>query len=153
MIYLQDIPKRYAYCFAGIGVCPKANTCLRAIAAQTIIDSPEQPVKVIESINPVYVQRLTPADSCPYYRNNQPVRYAKGMTQLFEDLPLRQARSVRLQVMRCFSCTSFFYESRKGLRLISPKEQEDIRKVFRSAGVNSEPKFDEYQYSLAWEQQ
>lgn len=150
MIYLQDIPKQYAYCFTGKGICPKADTCLRAIAAQIIVDSPEEPDKVIESINPVYVQRLTPSDSCPFYRNNQPLRYAKGMTQLFEDLPLRQARSVRLQVMRCFSCTSYFYQSRKGIRLISPKEQEAIRRVFRSEGVNGEPKFDEYQYSLAW---
>jgi hypothetical protein len=79
------------------------------------------------------------------------VRYAKGITQLFEDLPLKQSRIVRLRVMQCFSCESYFYQSRKGKRLISPQEQEAIRNVFRSAGVVGEPKFDEFRYDLAWE--
>ena len=147
MIYLQDIPKSFAYCFAQ-DICPKANTCLRAIAAQILTESPEESAAIIETVNPVYVQRLPHPDSCRFYRDNKPLRYAKGMTQLFEDLPLRQARLVRLRVMHCFSCESYFYQSRKGTRLISPEEQEKIRNVFRSAGVVSEPKFDEFQYCL-----
>ena len=150
MIYLQDIPKLYAYCFAGKDICPKAATCLRAIAAQLLTDSPEEPLKMITSVNPVYVQRLPNPDSCLFYRDNKPVRYAKGMTQLFEDLSLKQARLIRLRVMSCFSCESYYYQSRRGNRLISPKEQEAIRNVFRSAGIANDPKFDQYQYSLAW---
>ena len=151
MILLQDIPQYYAYCFAGKDLCPKAATCLRAIAAQTLAESEEEGRNILYCINPVYVQRLSPADSCRYYRNNKPVRYAKGMTQLFEDLPLKQSRVVRLRVMQCFSCESYFYQSRKGERLITPDEQEAIRRVFRASGVTSEPKFDDFQYSLAWE--
>lgn len=150
MIYQQDTPKNYAYCFAGKGICPNADTCLRAIAAQLLTESKEAPSPIIECISPVYVQRLTDSKNCQFYRNNEPVRYAKGMTQLFEDLPLKKAHLVRLKVMKCFSCESYFYQSRKGIRLISPKEQEDIRNVFRSTGIDSEPKFDEFQYSLAW---
>lgn len=130
---------------------PKAATCLRAIAAQTLAESEEEGKHILYCVNPVYVQRLSPTDSCRYYRNNKPVRYAKGMTQLFEDLPLKQSRIVRLRVMQCFSCESYFYQSRKGKRLISPQEQEAIRNVFRSAGVVGEPKFDEFRYDLAWE--
>lgn len=150
MIYLQDIPKNYAYCFAGKGICPKADTCLRAIAAQVLTDSPEDTPKRIDSINPVYVQRLPDLNTCPCYRDNTPVRYARGMTKLFEDLPLKQARLIRLRVMNCFSCESYFYQSRKGIRLISLKEQQAIQRVFLSAGITGGPKFDEYQYSLAW---
>lgn len=152
MIYLQDIPKDYTYCFSGKGICPKADTCLRAIAAQVLTDSTENSPKVIQTINPIYVQRLSPSESCPLYRDDKPVRYAKGMTQLFEDLPLKQSRTVRLRVMRCFSCESFFYHCRRGIRLISPIEQEAIRNVFHQSGVESAPKFDAYQYSLAWEE-
>ncbi|MDO5420367.1 MAG: DUF6078 family protein [Bacteroides sp.] len=148
---LQDIPPYYAYCFAGKDLCPKAATCLRAIAAQTLAESEEEGKNILYCVNPVYVQRLSSADSCRYYRNNKPVRYAKGMTQLLEDLPLKQSRVVRLRVMQCFSCESYYYQSRKGERLISPQEQEAIRSVFRSAGVAGEPKFDKFQYSLAWE--
>lgn len=150
MIYLQDIPQHYTYCFAGKDTCPKATTCLRAIAAQVLTDSPEEPTKVIATINPIYVQRLSSPDNCQFYRDNKPVRYAKGMTQLFEDLSLKQAPQVRRQVVKCFSCESLFYHSRKGTRLISPQEQENIRSVFHSAGIETEPKFDEFQYCLAW---
>lgn len=148
---LQDIPPYYAYCFTGKDLCPKAATCLRAIAAQPLAESEEEGKNILYCVNPVYVQRLSSADSCRYYRNNKPVRYAKGMTQLLEDLPLKQSRVVRLRVMQCFSCESYYYQSRKGERLISPQEQEAIRSVFRSAGVAGEPKFDKFQYSLAWE--
>lgn len=151
MMFLQDIPQHYAHCFAGKDLCPKAATCLRALAAQALMDSEAEGKGILHCISPVYVQRLSPAGSCQYYCNNTPVRYAKGMTQLFEDLPLRLSRIVRLRVMQCFSCESYFYQSRKGERLISPKEQEAIRNVFRSAGVDGEPKFDEVQYNLAWE--
>lgn len=152
MIYLQDIPQYYAYCFIGKDLCPKASTCLRAIAAQVATESEEEPKGMIKTINPLYVQRLPQPDSCKYYRSSKPVRYAKGMTQLFEDLPLKQSRLVRQQVMRCFSCVSLFYQSRKGIRLITPQEQQNIRNVFRSAGVQGEPKFDGYEYSLAWDE-
>ena len=148
---LQDIPPYYAYCFGGKDLCPQAATCLRAIAAQTLAESEEEGKHILYCVNPVYVQRLSPTDSCRYYRNNKPVRYAKGITQLFEDLPLKQSRIVRLRVMQCFSCESYFYQSRKGKRLISPQEQEAIRNVFRSARVVGEPKFDEFRYDLAWE--
>lgn len=152
MIYLRDIPQHYTYCFAGKDLCPKASTCLRAIAAQIVTESKEEPEKVIRIINHIYVQRLPQPDSCRFYRDSKPVRYAKGMTQLFEDLPLKQSRLVRQQVMRCFSCVSLFYQSRKGIRLISPQEQQNIRNVFRSARVQGEPKFDGYEYSLAWDE-
>ncbi|EGF50364.1 DUF6078 family protein [Bacteroides fluxus] len=46
--------------------------------------------------------------------------------------------------------TLSIYKSRKGDRLISPKEQEAIRNVFRSAEIAYDPKFYQYQYSLAW---
>lgn len=58
---------------------------------------------------------------------------------MFEDLPLKQARIVRRQVMACFSCESYFYQSRKGERLITPDEQKAIEEVFHSAGVESLP--------------
>ncbi len=150
MLYLQDIPKNYTYCFAGKGLCPKAATCLRAIAAQILIDSPEDTPKVIGTINPVYVERLPKSESCSFYRDDKPVRYAKGMTRLFEDLPLKQVQLVRLRVMKCFSSEAIFYQSRKGIRLITPEEQAAIQHVFQSAGVGIVPKFDEFQYCLAW---
>ena len=151
MIYLQDIPKQYTYCFAGKDLCPKAGTCLRAIAAQLLSDSPEKvSLKILSVVNPVYVARLSPPGTCMFYRDNEPVRFAKGMTRLFDNLPLKQAHAVRLHVMRCFSCESYFYHSRNGKRLIPPDEQKSILRVFSSANVKFVPEFDEYVYAIDW---
>lgn len=41
MILKQDIPHGYAHCFAGKDCSPKANSCLRAIAAKLLTESEE----------------------------------------------------------------------------------------------------------------
>ena len=46
MILLQDVPDGYEYCFAGNGKCPKASSCLRAIAAQLLSESEAPPATV-----------------------------------------------------------------------------------------------------------
>ncbi|MFQ8971253.1 MAG: DUF6078 family protein [Bacteroides uniformis] len=46
MILLQDVPDGYEYCFAGNGKCPKASSCLRAIAAQLLSESEAPPTTV-----------------------------------------------------------------------------------------------------------
>lgn len=140
MIQLQDIPEHYTYCFAGKDVCPKAGTCLRAIAAQLQTESPNPQPATIRTVNALYVKQLPDPSACSEYRDSKPVRYAKGMTKLFDELPLKHALSIRRKVMRyCFSCESYFYRSRKGTRLISPEEQQSIINVFRSTGLDITP--------------
>lgn len=150
MIHLQDIPKGYTYCFAGKGICPKADTCLRAIAAQLLAESRKPQPPTLNTVNTLYLEQLPSPAACALYRSNEPVCYAKGMTRLFDELPLKQAHPVRLKVMSCFSCESSFYQSRKGIRLISPQEQEAILNVFRSAGLGITPKFDGFQNITDW---
>lgn len=150
MIYLQDVPNGYAHCFAGKDICPKASTCLRAIAAQLQSESQEPQPATITTVNALYLKQLPNLASCSEYRSNQPVHYAKGMTHLFDELPLKQAHSIRLKVLYCFSCESYFYRSRRGTRLISPQEQHAIANVFRSSGLGITPKFDEFRDEIDW---
>lgn len=149
MILLQNVPYGYEYCFAGKDKCPRAATCLRAISAQLLSESDEQPQDV-RAVNPFYVDRLSDFASCARYRSNKPLRYAKGMSRLFDEVPLRQASTVRLRVMGCFSCERYYYHCRKGERLITPEEQQRIARVFSAAGIEDKPKFDSYEYGLAW---
>lgn len=150
MIVPQDVPSGYAHCFAGKDSCPKADSCLRAIAAQLLTASKEPQPQNVLTVNAMYVAQLPTPTACPLYRSNEPLRYAKGMTHLFDELPLKQAVIVRPRVMNCFTCESYFYQSRKGERLISPEEQQKIAKVFRKVGADFSPKFDDYQDAIAW---
>lgn len=150
MILLQDVPDGYAYCFAGKDKCPKASSCLRAMAAQLLSESEESQPKSVRAVNPFYVGRLSDLSACACYRSSEPLRYARGMSHLFDELPLKQASLVRLRVMGCFSCERYFYHCRKGDRLITPEEQRRIAGVFKSIGIEAKPKFDGYEYGLAW---
>ncbi|WP_455967331.1 DUF6078 family protein [Bacteroides fluxus] len=150
MILLQDVPNGYDYCFAGKDKCPKAATCLRAIAAQLLSESEDEQPETVRAVNPFYVERLPDYSSCGRYRSSEPLRYAKGMSRLFDEIPLKQVSIVRLRVMGCFSCERYYYHCRKGERLITPEEQQRIVGVFNRAGIGTKPKFDSYEYGLAW---
>lgn len=148
MIQLQDIPKDYIHCPATADSCPRADTCLRALAARVLADSGSDTPNVIPTLNPNYA--LHPPKDCTFYRSSAPVRFARGMKRLFDDVPMRQGKLVRRRVMACFSCESYFYQSRKGERLITPAEQEAIARVFRSAGLSITPVFDSYENGIGW---
>lgn len=150
MILQHDIPYGYAHCFAGKDNCPQANTCLRAIAARLLTESREPQPPTVHTVNAAYLAQLPDWTSCSLYRSNEPLRYAKGMIHLFDELPVKQAATVRRQVMECFSCERYFYHSRKGDRLISPDEQRKIANVFRNTGLGVIPEFDDYEYVIAW---
>ncbi|MDO4164994.1 MAG: DUF6078 family protein [Bacteroides sp.] len=150
MIQLQDVPHGYAYCFADSTTCSKASTCLHAVAANLLAESPNAQPSTLHTINPLYVRNLTGASACEHYRSSEPVRYARGMKRIFDDIPLKQAHVIRLRVMDCFSCESFFYRSRRGTRLITPSEQQAIARVFRAAGLSTAPTFDSYENGYIW---
>jgi hypothetical protein len=50
----------------------------------------------------------------------------------------------------CFSCERYYYHCRKGERPISPEEQQRIARVFNAVGISTKPKFDRYEYAVAW---
>lgn len=150
MILLQNVPDGYEYCFAGSGKCPKAASCLRSIAAQLLSESEEPQPRSVRVVNPLYVERLADFSACECYRSSEPLRYARGMTRLFDEVPAKLLATVRRRVMGCFSCERYYYHSRKGERPITPTEQQRIAAVFKDAGIAAKPKFDGYEQGLDW---
>ncbi len=80
------------------------------------------------------------------YRNDQKVRFAKGMTKTFTDeMPRRVEPAVRQGIIGLTNRT-YYFEYRNGSRLIPPALQEDIRNLFRTNGWTDEVEFDGYEY-------
>lgn len=150
MILLQDVPDGYEYCFAGNGKCPKASSCLRAIAAQLLSESEAPQPQSVRAVNPFYVGSLSGSSTCARYRSSEQLHYARGMTHLFDEVPTKLLFTVRHRVMGCFSCERYYYHCRKGERPISPEEQQRIARVFKAIGIGTKPKFDHYEYAVAW---
>ena len=78
MILLQDVPDGYEYCFAGNGKCPKASSCLRAIAAQLLSESEAPQPQSVRAVNPFYVGSLSGSSTCARYRSSEQLHYARG---------------------------------------------------------------------------
>ena len=126
----DNMPKDYIYCPAADGACPRAPQCLRAIAYRQLTateasDKPG-PIRIVHPACVAHAQK-----GCDYYRDSMEA-------------------DIRRRIMACFSCRSYYFQSRKGERLITPKEQQAIANVFRQAGLKAEPEFDNYVEETYW---
>ena len=87
---------------------------------------------------------------CPMYRNDQKVRFAKGMLHTFTgDMPKRVESAVRYDIIGMTNRT-YYFEYRNGSRLIPPALQENIRNLFRANGWTGEVTFDGYVEDYDW---
>ncbi|MBR1558084.1 MAG: hypothetical protein IJ647_10085 [Prevotella sp.] len=79
---------------------------------------------------------------CPHFRNREKVRMAKGMLHIFNgDMPAKVEPFVRERLIGRH-CKTYYYEYRKGSRLIPPDLQEEVRNLFREAGWNERVEFE-----------
>lgn len=137
----SEVPYQYPMCLNR--QCPKANTCLRQLAEQSM---PEK-VEYWSIVSPKRLNSIK--EDCPYYRSCIKARYAKGFIGILESLPHKQMGSVITQLMSFFSRRTY-YRVRKGERLLSPDEQQQVLNILKHCGVSQPPKFDEYIEAYDW---
>ena len=78
-ISFTQVPFDYPLCLNG--QCPKAATCLRQLAMQSMPTEKDY-WKIISP------KRLaTVKGECPFYRSSQKARYAKGFMNMLNSLP------------------------------------------------------------------
>lgn len=132
----SGFPASFAHCFNE--KCLRGDNCLRRQMALRI---PKERASV-QVINPGYLESVT-GEGCRFFLLDEPQQFAKGITYLFDDLPLRKANIIKSQIMRHMGRTNF-YRCKRQERLVKPKEQAYIKKLFLNQGIQDEPKFDEY---------
>ena len=144
----EDIPYDYTYCYATDEQCTQTGHCLRRHAAKMNEEQPE-PYSAVSCVTPTYVAKVTTGKPCKHYRSDTPLRYARGMNHLFDDVPRSLDPQVRQRVMQVFSCERIFYYAQTGEYLTSPEEQKRINAIFSKAGL-PDPSFDEYVTQPNW---
>lgn len=132
----NGFPASFAHCFNG--ECSRGATCLRRQVALRI----PQDRACVYAINPGHFTSGT-GESCPHFRLDKPQRYARGISHLFDEVPLKKALAIKSQMMSYLGRTNYYRCNRKE-RLIKPAEQAYIQQLFRNQHVHDEPKFDEY---------
>ena len=144
---VQDIFKKeaingYTVCFAD--QCPMKERCLHWLVGQ------QMPADkcFYYCVNPRFQGVGTP--DCPHFRPSDKVTFAKGMLHIFNDDMPKKVKSYVRQRLISKHCRTYYYEFRKGERLIPPAVQAEIRQYFREAGWNEEIKFDGYVEDYEW---
>lgn len=135
-----DIPTGYSVCEHN--ACPQAESCLHQIAYRQLKETDEY----LHLINP---NRCTQMPDCPYYRNNEPVTYARGFTNFQRKMYPQQYKAFMSRCISHWSRNTYF-ERRRGDYPLPPSEQEFILQALRDCGVTEEVKFDSYEQMINW---
>ncbi|MDR0370277.1 MAG: DUF6078 family protein [Prevotellaceae bacterium] len=137
----SQIPNNYLICLHR--ECPKADNCLRHLAAEVI---PSE-VKQLNIINPKYLASFE--SDCTCYKAAEKMRYAKGFVKMLENMPYKQMQHVSRSLIAHFGRMMYF-RMRKGDRLLSPAEQQSLLVIVGHCGISQPQDFDEYIENYEW---
>ena len=135
-----DIPNGYSVCEHS--ACPQAESCLHQIAYRQLKETDEY----LKLINP---SRCSQSAECPYYRNDEPVTYARGFTNFQTKMFPQQYKEFMARCISHWSRNPYF-ERRRGDYPLPPSEQEFILQALRDCGVTDELQFDSYEQLMNW---
>lgn len=136
----ETVPASFAYCLKE--GCPQAETCLRHLAL-AVISAEERCVRAV-------IPMLLSTDGyCKMYLSNCPVRMAYGWGRLYDNMPHGKAVKIKEQLLGGFGKTEYYRRGRME-KPITPAEQDYVRRVCRSHGVESEPEYERYEEHLMW---
>ena len=141
-IFKKKAISGYTVCFAE--QCPLKEQCLRWKVGEQMPNTQSH----YDCVNQHYQDVGT--EHCSLFRNKEKVQFAKGMMHIFNDkMPRRLEPAVRYGLISKH-CRTYYYEYRKGERLMSPAIQEEIRNLFRNEGWQEEVHFDSYIEDYDW---
>lgn len=145
----EDIPYGYAHCYATVEQCPKCDKCLRHHAAE-MNEAQTSPYERVNCVTTTYINKVATGQSCAHYRSTEPLRYARGMESIFDNVPKKLYQQLRNRVVGCFSCERIFYYAQNGKQLISPAQQRRIAHIFETMGLPA-PVYTRYVMRPNWE--
>lgn len=126
----------------GINDCTKASSCLRQEAYRQLLKESTY----LHIVNPTFCSK---DGNCTYFKDNTPVTFARGFTQLQNRMLPIQYNEFSAKMMSYFSRNGY-YERRNGKIPLSPAEQILVRKVARSVGIPEDFSFDAYEQAVQW---
>lgn len=134
------MPVNYPVCLHSD--CPLAGTCLHGMAYASLLEHETY----LRLINP---RQCSATADCQFYRNNQPVTYARGFTNFQRQMYPAQYQQFSVLLISHFGRNAF-YERRRGATALSPKEQAVVLDVLREVGITQPFQFDHYEDHINW---
>ena len=137
----NSTPSGYPVCIHD--TCTMAEACLCHLAYMQINTTDRNYFRLV---NP---RQCSKDANCKFYHNSEPVAYARGFKNLQNNMLTSQYRDFMFKLIGRFGRTGYF-ERRRGIIALSPKEQQMILQVLREVGVTEDLKFDAYEENICW---
>jgi hypothetical protein len=138
----EIIPSRYTVC--QYADCKNAKNCLRQIAYQLLLEDEDE--YCLSLLKPRFCSK---DGNCKYYRDCNPVTFAKGFTNFQKKMYPQQYQEFMMRLIGKFSRNPYFVR-RRGERLLSPEEQKFIIDTLKQVEVTEKLKFDAYEEKIYW---
>ena len=138
----MKVPHNFMCCLCA--ACPKAGGCLRHLAATECAPDRE----FFFCLNPNFPG--AGSTDCSAFRPAEKLRFARGMTRMFDEIPLRKAMELKSRVVEYFGASRFYNYLVKGRYPVSPEDQEGVARLFAKAGIADPPVFDAYEDTYDW---
>ena len=135
--------KTHHYLMCFIESCPLKEQCLHWLVGQYGDTMPYAQL----SMNPRNPK--VGGEHCEKFRPNERVVMKKGMTHFYLDMPARVEKAIRRDLIMHFGRTQYF-EIRKGLRLITPEDQELIAAICQEYGWSGPLVYDDEEDDWLW---
>lgn len=137
----KSVPYAFVHCFNS--QCPKAENCLRHLAAQHCTNI----YPTLNIVNPNCIS--ADANECTYFLSTEKIRVAWGTRHLLDNVPYKDVYDIKSRLMGHFGRGKYYRFFRKE-RYLKPEDQAYIRQVFRQKGIKEEPVFECYSEEYKW---
>lgn len=136
----EDVPVWFPVCINK--ECPRCGECLRYRCAQVL--SPEN--ETLFCVSPSQWE----SDDCRHFVGCEPVRMARGFMKLFDRVLTKHSTSLRLDLTALLHGPRIYYEYKRGERLLTPAEQEEMQRIVKHYGYDWEVPFAEFAECLCF---
>lgn len=131
----SQVPFNWPLCY--VGQCPRHEECLRY---QANLHAPKQ-----VTTHPCVMPTALEYDSCPHFHPIRKVRAAAGFRYIVSELKEKDLYPIRVEMTAYLGSRATYYRYKNGQLLLTPAQQERIKKILQRHGYTNEVRFDGYQ--------
>ncbi|MEE3445819.1 MAG: DUF6078 family protein, partial [Prevotella sp.] len=114
-LFAEKAAKSYAICHSQ--TCPLREHCLRRLLLAYV--PKDRRLTACVNLNNPAMQ----TETCPMYRNDQPVRMPLGIAKMYYDMPLRIAHPLKQFLIQHFN-RKRYYEYHSGYKPVPPDHEQ-----------------------------
>ena len=140
-LFAEKADKNYAICLSSS--CPLRQHCLRW--QLRTFTSKDRRIAACVNLNNPAMQ----TETCPMYRNDQPVRMPLGIAKMYYDMPLRIAHPLKQFLIQHFN-RKRYYEYHSGYKPVPPDHEQFIRQTILRFGWTAPIEFGSYVEDYLW---